>query len=593
MSIQALLKAYASGEAVAPFFQQLHAAIVAGGERPVWISLVPEARLMERAAEIERQRSAGIDLPLFGIPFAVKDNIDVAGIATTAACPSFAYVPDRSATAVERLEAAGAIVIGKTNLDQFATGLVGTRSPYGICHSVFSSAHVSGGSSSGSAVAVAAGLVPFALGTDTAGSGRVPAAFNNIVGLKPTKGLISTRGLVPACRTLDCISIFAGSVEDASLVLSIAQGFDAEDPYSRPAVIHQERHRAEKFRFGVPQGILPQGEDAAALHRQAIQYLCDLGGTPVGFDYAPFAEVAGLLYAGPWVAERLAALQARQFGDWPGMDPVVAGIVAGAARITAAEAFAGLYRLAELARQTAGVWDLFDVMLLPTAPLHPRIDEVAADPVGVNARLGAYTNFVNLLDYAAIAVPAGMQPNGLPYGVTLLAPAFADGALARLAQRFHGAWPNATIGATGEKLPFAAKPENAIAPEHVLLAVVGAHLRGQPLHHQLTSRDAGFVRSARTAAGYKLYALGGTVPAKPGLVRDPSGAGLIEVEVFSLGLAAFGSFTAEVPPPLAIGTVALEDGSFVKGFVCEPAALDNAIDITGHGGWRAWLESRG
>jgi allophanate hydrolase len=520
--------------------------------------------------------------------FAVKDNIDVAGLPTTAACPAFAYVPEASAPVVTKLEAAGAILIGKTNMDQFATGLVGTRSPYGACASALSPAHVSGGSSAGSAVAVAQGLVGFALGTDTAGSGRVPAAFNNIVGLKPTKGLISTRGVVPACRTLDCVSIFAGTAEEAALVLQVAQGFDAADPYSRPC-----RHVAlggEKLRFGVPDGVAPETPAAARLHRETVARLAALGGIAVPFDFAPFARAASLLYAGPFVAERLAALRALGFTEWAAMDPSVAQIIRAAEGIDAASAFAGLYALAEAARAAAPLWAQFDVMLLPTAPFHPRLDDVAADPIGVNARLGAYTNFVNLLDYCAIAVPAGIGTDGLPYGVTLVAPAFADAALARLAGRLHAAWEGATIGATGVALPALATTASA-APtvDEVLLAVVGAHLRGEPLNHQLTGRGASLVRRTRTAPGYRLYALAGQAPAKPGLVRDADGAGLIEVEIWRLGLAAFGSFVAEVPPPLAIGTVALEDGSAVKGFVCEPVALAGATDITGFGGWRAYL----
>jgi allophanate hydrolase len=581
---------YAAGGTPLAIIGQILARIAAGGERPVWITLVPPDRVRAEAETLPPRRAAGEDLPLYGIPFAVKDNIDVAGLPTTAGCPDFAATPPHSATVVTRLQAAGALLIGKTNLDQFATGLVGTRSPYGVPNSVFSKDLVSGGSSSGSAVAVAAGLVSFALGTDTAGSGRVPAAFNNIVGLKPTRGLISTTGVLPACRTLDCVSIFAGTVADAALALRIAQGYDAADPYSRPAAAPPTATLSAPFRFGVPTGIAPENPAARALHEAAIARLQSLGGIPVPFDFAPFAAAGALLYQGPWVAERLAALQSRGLPAWSAMDPSVAAIISAAGAITAADAFAGLYKLAETARATTPLWQSFDVMLLPTAPFHPRIDAVRADPIAVNARLGAYTNFVNLLDLSACAIPAGMTDDGLPYGITLIAPAFADASLAHLAARLHTALPGATIGATGHAVPPTLPP--AAMSQTVDLAVVGAHLTGQPLNHQLTTRAARHIRTTRTATGYRLYALAGTTPAKPGLVRDAAGEGLIEVEIWRLTPAAFGAFVAEIPPPLAIGTLTLEDGTTVKGFVCEPAAIEGATDITAHGGWRAWLAQR-
>jgi allophanate hydrolase len=581
---------YATGGTPLAIIDHILARIAAEGERPVWITLVPPDRLRAEAETLLARRAAGDDLPLFGIPFAVKDNIDAAGLPTTAGCPDFAFRPQQSATVVTRLQAAGALLIGKTNLDQFATGLVGTRSPYGAPGSVFSADHVSGGSSSGSAVAVAAGLVSFALGTDTAGSGRVPAAFNNIVGLKPTRGLISTSGVLPACRTLDCVSIFAGTVPDAALALRIAQGYDPTDPYSRPAPTPASTNLSAPFRFGVPTGIAPEGPAARALHEAAIARLQSLGGIAVPFDLAPFAAAGALLYQGPWVAERLAALQSRGFTTWSAMDPTVATIISAAGAITAADAFAGLYKLAEAARATAPLWQSFDVMLLPTAPFHPRIDAVRADPIAVNARLGSYTNFVNLLDLSACAIPAGITDEALPYGITLIAPAFADASLAHLAARVHAALPAATIGATGHAVPPTLPP--AAMSETVDLAVVGAHLTGQPLNHQLTTRAARHIRTTRTATGYRLYALAGTTPAKPGLVRDAAGEGLIEVEIWRLTPAAFGSFVAEIPAPLAIGTLTLEDGTTVKGFVCEPAAIEGATDITAHGGWRAWLAQR-
>jgi allophanate hydrolase len=565
--------------------------IRAAGPAPVWLAVVDDAALQHRLARLQSQRCAGAPLPLYGVPFAVKDNIDVAGLPTTAACPAFSRQPARSAAVVERLEALGAVVLGKTNLDQFATGLVGTRSPYGAPSSVFNRAYISGGSSSGSAVAVAAGWVSFALGTDTAGSGRVPAAFNNIVGVKPSKGLLSTRGVLPACRSLDTVSIFAGCVTDADRVRRLAQGVDADDPFSH-AVAPRPAYPSSGFRFGVPEGQLDFCGDGQAewLFDAAVGRLQSLGGEKVSFDYAPFAAAAALLYQGPFVAERLAALQLAGFTDWAAMDPVVAGIIRRAETITAAEAFQGIYDLAACQRAAAPSWQAFDVMLLPTAPTIFTHAEIAEDPVGRNAKLGLYTNFVNLMDLAAIAVPAGFRDDGLPFGVTLIGLAGSDDALASLGDRLHRSLAAPRWG--GSDAPLPAAPPTPPAPpaaDRVALAVVGAHLSGQPLNHQLTERQGRLLRRCRTAPGYRLFALAGTQPAKPGLVRDATGAGGIEVEIWELDMAGFGSFTAAIPAPLGIGTVLLEDGSAVKGFLCESAALTDAQDITGFGGWRAYL----
>jgi allophanate hydrolase len=587
MQILTLQQNYAEGRSIRSVLDEVTARIARQGKAPVWITLVEEHALHARAAQLHSQRDAGARLPLFGIPFAVKDNIDVAGLPTTAACPAFAYTPEKTAEAVSRLEAAGAVMIGKTNLDQFATGLVGTRSPYGICASAFSDSHVSGGSSSGSAVAVASGLVSFALGTDTAGSGRVPAAFNNIVGLKPSKGLISTSGVVPACRTLDCVSIFAATAEDASFVLTHAAAYDPADPFSRLPPANPATWPETGFRFGVPANALPDDEASQILHAASIQRLRDLGGQPVDIDFTPFARAAALLYAGPWVAERLAALRAREFNDWAAMDPTVATIVRNAEKITAAETFEGIYALAEAARAAAQVWQTIDVMLLPTTPTHPRIEAIQANPIAINSRLGSFTNFANLLDCCACAIPAGFRPDGLPYGVSLIAPAFHDDAVAALAARLHAALPQATVGATGSPLAPITLPKSAA--QHIELAVVGAHLSGQPLNHELTRSGARLLRPAHSAGGYRLYALANTTPAKPALVRDATGAGHIELEIWRLSREAFGAFTAAIPPPLAIGNVTLADGTSVKGFVCEPHALQGATDITEYGGWRAWL----
>jgi allophanate hydrolase len=561
------------------------------GERPVWITVAPRERIAARLAEIDRRKRAGEHQFLYGIPFAVKDNIDVAGLPTTAGCPAFAYVPERSARVVERLEDAGAILVGKTNMDQFATGLVGTRSPYGICASVFDPAYISGGSSAGSAVAVASGLVSFALGTDTAGSGRVPAAFNAIVGLKPTKGLISTRGVVPACRSQDCVSIFAGNVTDASLVRICAAGFDGEDAQSRRAPQVKSWTTRIPQRVGVPSDPLEFfGDDAAAdLFAGTVARLDGSWAKAVPIDFTPFREAAKLLYEGPWVAERLAALNAYGFADYDAMDPTVRGIILGGAALSAADAFAAFDRLAELTRAAEAEWQKMDMLLLPTTGTTYRIDAVLADPVRLNSNLGYYTNFVNLMDLSAIAIPAGFRANGLPFGITLIGRAFDEGAIEAAASMLERedrpapASPPPVFPAPGSAVPGSA--------DGILLAVVGAHLTGQPLNKQLTERDGRLVRAHRTAPGYSLYALD-TKPAKPGLVYDGVGQGLIELEIWELDAAGFGSFVAEIPAPLGIGTVRLEDGSAVKGFLCESHAVTGARDITAFGGWRAWLAER-
>jgi allophanate hydrolase len=593
LRIDALLAAYRSG-VLKPrdLVNEVQERIAARGDDAVWITKVSAEALEAAAARLEAMPDGWARLPLYGVPFAAKDNIDVAGLPTTAGCPAFAYCPQKSATVIAALEAAGAILIGKTNLDQFATGLVGVRSPYGIPRSVFSDAHISGGSSSGSAVAVAAGLVSFALGTDTAGSGRVPAAFNNIVGLKPSRGLISASGVVPACRSIDCVSIFACSTRDTDTVLRVAGIFDPGDPYARRA---EERPLAlEAPRIGILAGkdleFYGDGE-AQALYESACARIAALGGTAIAIDYAPLREAALLLY-GPLVAERYAGLGYFFKSHAQDADPTVREIILNAAKIAGPEVFRVQERLQEIRRQADPMWNCVDALMLPTAPTTYRVDEVSADPIRLNARLGHYTNFVNLLDYAAVAVPAGFRLSGLPFGVTLIAPAGSDGDLVRLAGRFHTA-SDSGAGKQREAVSAADEPDARVGAKTVIeLAVVGAHLQGQPLNHELTSRGAGFRRRARTAANYRLYALAGTKPPKPGLVRasEPAGAG-IELEIWALTLAAFGSFTANVPAPMAIGTVSLADGMTVKGFVCEPAALQGARDITEFGGWRAYLES--
>ncbi|MCC7251538.1 allophanate hydrolase [Hyphomicrobium sp.] len=585
LDIDALKEGYAAGAFIpSTIVEEVYLRIADAGERPVWITLVPKEMALEKA-----KRAQG---PLAGIPFAVKDNIDVAGLPTTCACPDFAYVPERSATVVERLEAAGAILIGKTNLDQFATGLVGTRSPYGIPASVFDPDYISGGSSSGSAVAVASGLVSFALGTDTAGSGRVPAAFNNIVGLKPTKGLVSARGVVPACRTQDTVSVFALTISDAAAVTSIAAAFDGEDVYARKAMrpFAVETPPAG-LRVGVPaDGLEFFGDgEAERLYRMSVERLAERGARIVEIDFAPFRDAARLLYQGPWVAERLAAIRTFAEQRPEALHEVVGAIIRGADKLSAVETFEGMYRLAELTRSAEAQWQTMDAMLLPTTGTTYRISDVLADPIQLNSNLGTYTNFVNLMDLSALAVPAGFRPNGLPFGVTLIGPAFDDGRLAAIGDALHRTLPDQRLGATTRRLDETPAATPSTPGGRVAVAVVGAHLTGQPLNSQLQERNARLVTTARTAPGYRFYALAGTTPAKPGLVFDGEGAGGIEVEIWDMDERGFGSFVALIPPPLGIGTLKLADGSLVKGFLCEPHAVRDATDITAFGGWRAWL----
>lgn len=546
----------------------------------IWISRFAPDDLLAAARSIDARVAAGESLPLAGVPFAAKDNIDVAGLDTTAACPAFAYSPARSATVIERLTAAGAICIGKTNLDQFATGLNGTRSPYGAPRNAFNRAYVSGGSSSGSSVAVAAGLVPFALGTDTAGSGRVPAAFQHLIGFKPSKGRWSNRGLVPACRTLDCITAFTETTDDARLVDSVIAGFDAADPYSRPLIDQPLARRT----IGVPrrdQRVWFGDGESECLYDRALQALAGLADI-VEIDIAPFQEAAQLLYGGPWVAERTAAMAAILADDPDAIDPTVREVVEPGKAMSAVELFNGMYRMAELKRQADLLWDSIDMLAFPTTGTTYRVAELLAAPVALNSALGFYTNFVNLLDMAALAVPAGIRHNATGFGVTLIGPAGTDLALLDAADAYLAI----------ADLPSTPPLDLEGKMQTVKLAVVGAHLKDMPLHWQLTSRDATFVGAFETAPTYRLYAMADSVPPKPALVHSTDGAA-IAVEVYELGVAEFGSFVVEVPAPLAIGTVTLSDGSSVKGFVAEPRALTGAEDITALGGWRAFIARKG
>ncbi|MBS0644299.1 MAG: allophanate hydrolase [Proteobacteria bacterium] len=544
----------------------------------IWITRVPDEAVLERARTLEKEGPRG--RALWGVPFAVKDNIDAAGLPTTAACPDFAYTPAESAPAVQRLLEAGAILIGKTNLDQFATGLVGTRSPYGVPRNVFDAKLVPGGSSSGSACAVAAGIVPFALGTDTAGSGRVPAALGNIVGLKPTVGSVSASGMVPACRSVDTISVFSHTVDEALSVQRVIAGYDPADPYSRLAPYAHLRRGA-----ALPQARVAVG-DIAALCEPEIGAALDTAAAALGArktEIALFLEVARLLYEGPWVAERTSALRAFMQAHPGSLYPATRTILELGLERRAVDAFDAFHLLAQARRQAAALFADYDALLLPTSPFCPTLDDVAADPLGPNRRLGTFTNFANLCDLAGFAVPIGFCSNNLPIGGVLLGPAWSEGRLAPLADALHRRFVQ-TAGATGQALPAAAAPD-ALAPDETALFCIGAHMSGLPLNQQVTALGGRMLREAATLPEYRLYALGN----RPGLVRA-QGGGPIAGEVWALPTAAIGTLLAQVPAPLGFGTVALQDGPCL-GFLAEQAGVQGAPDITGHGGWRAWLSA--
>lgn len=581
--ISALLHRYASGELTPSRMVEQVCGHIANDPHHAWIHKLSLDQMLVYAHAVEQKGMAS--LPLYGIPFAIKDNIDLADVPTTAACPEFSYVPGKSASVVQRLIEAGGIPIGKTNLDQFATGLNGTRSPYGACLNAYDPRYISGGSSSGSAVALALGQVCFSLGTDTAGSGRVPAAFNNLVGLKPTCGLLSTNGVVPACRSLDAVAIFALTAEDANRVLGVAAGFDAADPYSRPIQPHGfDFGMAATFDFGVPQRDQLQffgNRDAERLFDQAVARLEQMGGRKLTIDFAPFLETARLLYEGAWVAERYLAI--RDFIDAKpqALFPVTRDITVAARGLSAADAFAGTYRLRELKRKCDRVWESVDCIVTPTAGTIYTVAEMQSDPIRLNSNLGYYTNFMNLLDYSAVAVPAGFMSSGLPYGITVFAPAHQDVPLLHLAQRLQNG--NREHACT-----------DAVPSGQISVAVCGAHLSGMPLNKQLTERQARLTAKILTAPDYRFYALPGGPPWRPGLVQVDKGQGYgIEVEVWEMPATAFGSFVAGIPAPLCIGTVTLETGEQVKGFLCEQHAVSDAADISEFGGWRAYLASLG
>jgi len=592
VTIGALHAAYRAGTRPAAVIERLYGEIAAADDPGIFITLHPMGLALaaaERLAPFDPAR-----YPLWGVPFAVKDNIDVAGLPTTCGCPAYTRQPLQSAHAVALLEAAGGICLGKTNLDQFATGLVGVRTPYPVPRNAIDPALVPGGSSSGSAVAVARGLVTFALGTDTAGSGRVPAGLNNIVGLKPSVGAVSARGMVPACRTLDCISVFAGTVDDAWHVYRVMAGTDRSDPYFRALPLDDLPAVPPHPVVAIPRAddLMFLGDAAAegAFHA-ALDRLVALGAIVRQIDMTAFFQTAALLYEGAWVAERHAALRDFMSVHAGGMHPVTRRIVDGAQRFSASDLFDTMYRLTELRAATAPVLVGFDALVVPTTPHAPTLADVAVDPIGPNSALGTYTNFVNLLDLAAIAVPGPWRDDKRAAGITLIGPRGTDGRLASLARAFHHR-PGATIGATGQALPSPQRSTKEVAAAKLEIAVVGAHLSGMPLNRELLALGATFVRRVSTEPQYRLFALPGGPPYRPGLLRVASDGAAIETEVWALPPAGFAQFVAAIPAPLGLGTLLLADGSRPKGFVVESVAVADAEDVSSFGGWRAVMESR-
>lgn len=590
LTISSIKKAY-SEKATSPreLILSLREQALLQADHNAWITLLSEDEL---APYFENLNGKPIDeLPLYGVPFAIKDNIDLAGVKTTAACPDFAYVAQQSAPVVAALIHAGAIPLGKTNLDQFATGLVGTRSPYGEGKNVFNSEYISGGSSAGSAIATALGQVAFALGTDTAGSGRVPAILNNLIGHKPTKGLLSTRGVVPACRTLDCVSIFTLHANDAAQVLEVAAQFDAADAYSRKNTYGNRKRyfggAPSRFRFGVPDELDFFGNtETQALFEKSVAQLKQAGGTAVTIPFAPFIEAAKLLYEGPWVAERWLATQSVALDS---MLPVIQTIIGNGNNGKASDAFAAQYRLAELKRTCDGIMATLDFVVAPTTPTAFSRQQIEQDPVKNNSILGTYTNFMNLLDYSATAVPVGFLSSGVGWGVTIFGAAFSDVKLlsfAHLLQRENAVKLGATVHAFDEP------NVNALpAPAGTVDVVVcGAHLAGQPLNWQLTERGGELVVSTHTCTKYALYALPDGI--RPALVKLNTQGHAIEVEVWRMPAAAFGSFVSAIPTPLGIGKVELADGRELPGFICDGYGLVGAKDVSHCGGWRAWLAEK-
>ena len=591
LRLDALRAAYLDGRTTP---RQLIAALHAQAE-----ALNPEYRLfihLLSAEELEPYLDAldGQDpaaLPLYGVPFAIKDNIDLAGVPTTAACPAFAFVPEHSATVVAQLIALGAVPLGKTNLDQFATGLNGTRSPYGECRNSVHPDYPSGGSSSGSSLAVALGLASFALGTDTAGSGRVPAALNNLVGLKASKGLISTAGVVPACRTLDCVTFFTATAREASQLLALTARLDPRDQYSRANPLWNDASAfgaPRPFRFGVPQQLEFLGcPESPALFAATIEQLKAIGGEPVAIDFAPFLEAARLLYEGPWVAERYSVAGDLIAAQPEAVLPVIRAVLHKAPDASAVDAFRAQYRLQALKAICDRIMAEVDCVLTPAYPRPVTLAELHAEPVARNSELGWYTNFMNMLDYAAVAVPAGFMANGLPWGVTLFGRVFTDQYLLGLADALQRRTGLPLAGGRAMDLP---APSAVARSDRARLVVCGAHLDGLALNWQLRQRGGRLLEATRSAPAYRLYALAGGPPLRPGMLRVAEGGAAIAVEVWELPSAELGSFLTGIPAPLGLGKVELEDGRWETGFICDAYGLAGAEDITAFGGWRAWLQ---
>ena len=560
----------------------------------IWIYVLNDE---EFAPYLSRLEDKEIDeLPLYGIPFAIKDNIDLADVPTTAACAEYSYIPEQSAFTVQLLLDAGAIPIGKTNLDQFATGLVGVRSPYGVVKNAFDPEYISGGSSSGSAVSVALGQVSFSLGTDTAGSGRVPAAFNNLIGLKPTKGRFSTSGVVPACRSLDCVSFFTLNPDDTETVFDVLDQYDVSDSYARKqnfvstnAIIENK-----KIKIGVPESeqlcFFNDGE-YEILFNEFIQSISSEKYEIIKIDFSSFIEAATLLYQGPWVAERYAAIEEFIENNAGALFSVTKEIISPAKNINAVDAFKSFYLLQEYKRQADNVLAEVDFILTPTTGTHYRIDEVNNDPIQTNSNLGYYTNFMNLLDFSALAIPAGFKQNGLPFGVTLFADSFKDKFLLKQAKALMNNKMGKS-GATEFGWTVQKKDINDVKEESTIdIAVCGAHLSGMPLNHQLTERDATLIKACKTTESYRLYALAGGPPYRPGLIKVNENGVAIDVEVWRMPLENFGSFMLGIPHPLGIGKAKLDDGSEVNSFICEAFAISDAKDITSFGNWRNYIKS--
>lgn len=562
----------------------------AHADNPIWICRLTRDELDTYITQLEEKDP--VSLPLYGVPFAIKDNIDLAGVPTTAACREFAYTPEKSAFVVQLLIDAGAIPIGKTNLDQFATGLNGTRSPFGAPRNSFNKDYISGGSSSGSSVAVALGQVSFSLGTDTAGSGRVPAAFNNLIGVKPSRGLLSVSGVLPAGHSLDCVTLFCLNCNDAETLLALTAKFDAGDEYSRAATLTMSATANRKLKIGIAQKEqLEFFGDAgyAAAYNAFVAGLSNQNVELVPTDISPLLECARLLYEGPYVAERYAAIEEFVTKTPQLMNPVVRAIIEPASRFDAISTFKTEYRRQQLQQQSRPLFRDIDCLLLPTAGALFTLQQLQEEPIKRNSELGYYTNFMNLLDLAAIAVPAGFTSARLPFGVTLIGTTFSDFELLAIAHRLLSSTP-ITEGATGQ--PWKPAPLVNAGLGYLPIAVCGAHLSGMALNHQLLSRNARLLQETRSAPQYRLYALAGGPPFRPGMIRVAENGAAIIVEVWEVPTEAVGSFLAGIGQPLGLGKIELENGQWVTAFICEGHTVATATDITDFGGWRAYMASR-